>query len=395
MAVFLVLAGATGSILAFYGNLDAALNPELFRVVPPSDAAPLLDALELHERVRQQAPPGRDVGGAILDLTPNKSVNYWIDERETFFDPYTGRLLGSRKFGDITEGKKNLLTFVYRFHYSLALGDVGTWIFGVVAVLWTMDCFVGAYLTFPSRTARKRPKPTRWWLARWLPSWLIKTRNLFSLVFTWHRASGLWLWGLSLVFAWSGVALNLGDQVYSPVMNLLAGKAPDPETPLLGQPRPTPKLDLRAARDRGRTLMAVEAGRRGFTVIGERGLGYDAKRGAYRYLVESTLDVDKRLPETAVVFDGDLGTPLAFHASTGQTVRGTVDTWLIALHFGAVRELGVGYRAFVAVFGVSVVLLSVTGIWIWWRKTSKRRRQKGLTERTPRQADEAVALPDG
>ncbi|MFQ5415166.1 MAG: PepSY domain-containing protein, partial [Phycisphaerae bacterium] len=54
-----------------------------------------------------------------------------------------------RLWGDLSQGLANLMPFVYRLHHSLALGTVGTWIFGVVALLWTLDCFVGAWLTFP------------------------------------------------------------------------------------------------------------------------------------------------------------------------------------------------------------------------------------------------------
>ena len=230
MAAFLVVAGLTGSLIAFYADLDAVLNPELFRVAPPAPGVPLLDPIALQARVQLQLPAATRLHRVILDLRPDRSANYWIDERETFIDPYTGRILGSRRFGDLSEGRKNLLTFIYRLHYSLSLGEVGTWIFGIVSLLWTVDCFVGAYLTFPPRSGQRR-NPWRW-LARWVPAWQLKSNKLFSLVFTWHRASGLWVWGVLLVFAWSGVALNLGDQVYAPVMNLVL---PAAETPAAGK----------------------------------------------------------------------------------------------------------------------------------------------------------------
>jgi uncharacterized iron-regulated membrane protein len=203
---------------------------------------------------------------------------------------------------------------------------------------------------------------------------LLKTNQLFSAVFTWHRASGLWVWGMLLVFSWSAVALNLGEQVYDPAMNVILGEHHHDELPAIEPPRVTPKLDFSLARERGRTLMLEESKRRGFETIGERWLDYDPEHGAYGYTVESTLDLDQRLPETTVYFDGDDGRQLSFHASTGSNVRNSVDAWLIALHFGAIRELGVAYRAFVCLLGILVTLLSVTGIWIWWRKRRKRRR---------------------
>jgi uncharacterized iron-regulated membrane protein len=246
------------------------------------------------------------------------------------------------------------------------------WLFGIVALLWTIDCFVGAYLTFPVAVPAARGATRSAWLTRWAPAWLLKTQQLFSLVFTWHRASGLWIWGMLLVFAWSAVALNLGEQVYQPVMRRILPGAEPSELPQLDAPRPSPRLDYRAALERGRSLMARETEQRQFRVIREKALDYDAATGAYSYNVESTLDIDERLADTTLLFDGDAGQPLEFHSPTTDGARTAVDRWLIALHFGSVREGGIVYRAFVSVLGLAVATLSVTGVWIWWRKRSKR-----------------------
>jgi uncharacterized iron-regulated membrane protein len=381
MAVFLTVAGVTGSLLAFYTDLDAALNPELLRAQPPVPGAPLLDPLLLREKLLEQLPAGTAVQGVMLRMKPDRSVSYWIDERENFVDPYTGALLGSRKFGDLSEGKKNLMTFLYEFHFSLALGEVGTVLFGVVAVLWTFDCFVGAYLTLPPQRARQAGAARKSWFSRWLPAWLLKTNKLFTLVFTWHRASGLWVWGFLLVFAWSGVALNL-RQVYTPVMDALLGQPPPHETEHLPTEKPEPKLGMRQALAIGRTLMAAEAKHHGFGIHSESGLYYEPEHGAYMYSVDSTLDVDTRLGETTVTFDGDDGHLLLF-AAAGSSTRGTIDQWLIGLHFGAIRIGGIAYRSFVSVLGLGVALLSITGVWIWLRKRGKKPVDKSLGPSRP------------
>jgi len=393
ISVFLIVAGVTGSVLAFFHDLDAALNPELFHVEPPGPGAPLLDPLELHARIQRDLPSGQRLEGVLLDLHEGESVNYYIDERENFFDPYTGRLLGSRHFGDISEGKKSFLTFIYMLHFTLALGDVGLWLFGVIAVLWTIDCFVGAYLTFPVAVPAARAVKRASWLSRWLPAWLLKTNQLFALVFTWHRASGLWVWGILLVFAWSAVSLNLYDQVYDPLMNRLLPRVEEPELPELIPPRQTPELALPAALERGRALMADEATRRGFRVIEEKYIGYDPERGVYSYNVESTLDIGPRLAETTLGFDGDDGRPLSFHSPTTDGARTRLDRWLVALHFGTVREGGIVYRAFVCLLGLVVTLLSVTGIWIWWRKRKKRAPGKRTSRRAATRPDSRSGSP--
>jgi len=365
-AAFLLVAGLTGVMMAFYPQLDPVVNPHLYVVEAPADGRPMLDPLVLHERVVAQFPDD-EVDWLILERTPGRSVNYWIDDQETFIDPYTAEVMGRRTFGHITEGRENLLTFLYRVHYTLGLGDVGTWLMGVVALLWTVDCFVGAYLTFPPRPVREG-EGIGTWTRRWARHWGVKTGSLFAGVFTWHRASGLWVWGVLLVFAWSAVGLNLHDEVYAPAMDLVLPGGLDHDEEHLDVPLVDPALDLPAALDRGRALMAEEAARRGFVVIGEKWIGYEADHGTWAYTVESTLDIDERLADTTVEFGGDDGALVAFRAPTGLTTRGTVDSWLVALHFGAVRQGGLAYRAFVAGVGVLVTALSVTGVWIWLRK---------------------------
>ncbi|MGQ0591992.1 MAG: PepSY domain-containing protein, partial [Gammaproteobacteria bacterium] len=75
-------------------------------------------------------------------------------------DPYTGEKLGARKWGEVSLAKEHFLPFLYRLHYSLALpettGNLGGYILGITALLWSLDCFVGFYLTLP---VRRYPHP--------------------------------------------------------------------------------------------------------------------------------------------------------------------------------------------------------------------------------------------
>jgi uncharacterized iron-regulated membrane protein len=60
LAPFLILVGSTGSLLAFYQELDRALNPALLAV--PLSEAPLLDPFILREWIEQQEPQARMTG---------------------------------------------------------------------------------------------------------------------------------------------------------------------------------------------------------------------------------------------------------------------------------------------------------------------------------------------
>jgi uncharacterized iron-regulated membrane protein len=376
MTVFLVVAGLTGALLAFSPELDTALNPELFRVEPPSAGVRLLDPFEVQARLQEQLPPSQSYRSVSFDPKPDESLSVWIEVeedkwRQFLVNPNTGALLGSRDWGNLSDGViKNLMPFVYRLHYSLALDDVGTLLFGIVALLWTIDCFVGAYLTFPA-PLRRNAGSQRSWLRRWLPAWQLRTTKLFSLVFTWHRASGLWVWAMLLVFAWSAVGLNLHD-VYRPVMQTLSGfeQSVHDRLPHVDKPYPEPRLSLREAHTVGRQLMTEQAGQRGFEIERELRLQHHPDHGAFSYSVESSLDISSRFAGTEVYFDADDGRLLGFEAATGISAGNTITSWLHGLHFAAVW--GLWYRIFVSVMGVAIAALSVTGVWIWLRKRAKR-----------------------
>ncbi len=388
MTVFLVVAGLTGSLLAFYHELDQLLNPGLYQVQPPSPGAPRLDPFAQREALQRQLPAGllanrvlfdgREGVAALLPAVPFPGVPHEGDD-EFFLDPYTGRLLGSRRWGELSQGLPNLMPFLYRLHFSLALGEVGSTLFGIVALLWTLDCFIGGYLTLPPSRAQGRRGPLVW-LERWKPAWLLRGGQLFSWVFTWHRASGLWVWGLLLAFAWSAVGLNLRP-VYAPVMTAAFGSQERTYERLARHPAPRaePQLDWREAHQRGRKLMAAQASERGFEVLSERRLVYQPEIGAFRYQVESSLDVSDRNAATTVWLDGQSGQLLGFDAPTGENAGLTLTTWVYQLHFASVRSLGLPYRIFVGTLGLVIVALSITGVWIWWVKRAKRARHLLVT----------------
>ncbi len=375
LTVFVVVAGLTGILLAFYEELDEVLNPEVHFVPVEERALPLLEPFEMTARVQAALPPGQAFRSVAFDAEPGHTVSSWVEEspdewREWFVSPHTGRVVAKRNWGDLSEGKINLMTFVYRLHYSLALGDTGIVLFGIAALLWTIDCFVGAYLTFPRPGPGGRRGPGTF-LRRWLPAWAVRTNKLFSFVFTWHRASGLWIWALLFVFAWSGVGFNL-HPVYQPVMKGLLGMqaAGHDLLPHLEPPFVAPELGPREAHARAKEELARLAEGRGFTVQRERSMYYAEDHGAYAYRVESSLDLSERTPWTEVYIDGRSGKLLGFSAPTGLGVGNTVSSWLFALHMGAV--FGTWYRVVVACVGLMVATLGVSGVWIWWRKRQQR-----------------------
>jgi len=79
--------------------------------------------------------------------------------------------------------------------------------------------------------------------------------------------------------------------------------------------------------------------------------------------------------------DATDGAPLGHYLPTGEAAGNTVTTWLTSLHIAAVG--GVGYRVVATGLGLTVIVLSATGVIIWRRKKIVAIKQSGLNEIVP------------
>lgn len=411
LAGLLLVAGVTGALLAWYHELDAAISPALLHARPPAPGAQPLDPLLLREQVQARHAPAR-VHHVPLDTEPGMALRFYlqgpVDPRtgaeaelafdEVFVDPYTGAELGRRKWGAIEQGLVNLMPFVYRLHFELALGRVGGYVMGVAALLWTLDCFVGAWLTMPAGRPQRgngggngngnggnaAAAGPGWW-ARWAPAWQVRWGGgAYKLNLDLHRASGLWPWAMLFVLAWSSVSFNLRE-VYQPVMSAVFGsqRAEAPRAPADAAPARAP-MDWPRALATGRQHMAALARQEGFTLRFERGLDYDAERGRFRYRVGSSLDVASQAVQTSVSFDAADGRLLESYLPTGRAAGDTLTTWMQVLHMAALW--GLPMKVFISALGLAVALLSVTGVYIWWKKRRARLWAAAARGRGPRAA---------
>jgi uncharacterized iron-regulated membrane protein len=368
LALFLVVAGLTGALLAFYPELHRA-TASWQRVAPPSPAAPLLDPVALLEAA-QRAEPRAEFLRVELGIKPDSAVVFYPDPRpgidlgydELGIDPWTGSAVHRGTWGAISEGWHQVMPFIFELHYTLALGEVGRLAFGIAALVWTVDCFIGFYLTLP-------PGRRRWW-ERWRTAWQVRPwrSGAFRFNFDLHRAGGLWLWPLLLVFAWSSVGFNLRP-VYAPVM--AAFGASDPMASLRSQPAPDGLVhDWRVRLAQARAIAAERGAALGFTVLAEDGLSFRAGADAYEYRFHASDDLPTTRPQSRIWFDRESGAVIAHRDGRGDLDADGIDRWLVALHIGSIG--GLPYRILVAIVGLGVVALSVTGIVIWMRKRSAR-----------------------
>lgn len=403
MALFLLVAGLTGSIMAFDTEIEGCLNPPV-KVVPR--AGPRLDELILHDHALILVPQGQadrvDFFGSkpdeaykiLMVIPPDAATGKPEEYLQLSLNPYTGEEITRKKvvteedFWPIT--RENFVPFILALHYRLALpGSIGVWLFGIAALVWTFDCFVGAYLTFPLRVRRLDNGdklailPRKSWWSRWKPSWLIKWHaSAFRVNFDLHRAGGLWVWLMLLVLAWSSVGYNLSEQAYIPVMKAVFSMPVDPlaALPTLTTPAPKPTLGWRRAYTIARQFMAEQAKIYGFKVQDEVQISYVPEKGVFMYAVNSDRDISDTGGGTYVLFNGTTGKFLGLSLPTGQNAGTTLHTWIFTLHTASIW--GLPFKLFISFMGFLITMLSVTGVYIWLKKcrVSRLKRKVVISE---------------
>ncbi|MFM0037454.1 PepSY-associated TM helix domain-containing protein [Paraburkholderia strydomiana] len=374
-ALFLFVAGLTGAIIAWDHELDAALNPSFFKV---HTEAPALSGLELARRVEAADPrlqvtylpltaePGHTLQMMVLPRTnPATKQPYPLDFNQIAVDPATGEIQGRREWGAVSLAPINLIPFIYKLHYTLHLPfagsiDTGTWLMGIVGIVWLFDSVIALVLSFPSVKA-------------WRKSFAFRLkRGGYALTFDLHRSGGVWIWGLLMVIALTSISMNLSGPVVRPVVSRLSTLTPDPinNPEILRAPQPGDQVLSREQIFK----LAEQAGKSMNLAAPPGGIYYAEFLHAYGvgFYAPGNDHGDIGLGNPWMYWDAVTGKLL------GKTIpgKGTAgDIFMqvqFPLHSG--RILGLGGRILMSVMGIAVAVLSATGLLIWLKKLNARRR---------------------
>ncbi len=376
MALFLAVAGLSGSVLAFGDEIDEWLNRDLLRVPAAAMAyssvqlAQSLEATDPRVRVRDLPLNSEDgealVLGVMPRIDPATGRPYRLDFTQVFVDPATGAIVGRRSTAPGLD-RRRIVATLHALHASLLMGPPGRVFLGSVAIIWAINCCLGLWLTLPPRLA----------------VWKISiNRGMTRLLLDLHRAGALWTWVFLLMLAVSSIHLGLYQQVFRPLVGLFS-----PLTPSL------------AEQGQARLRAAPREPQLGFADAIAKAEGDGAILGRHLlpsrarllpnygvYLVSFTPDGADDAPglgATRIFIDDSDGSVVARYV---PGVGSSGDVFLqmqFPVHSGEVA--GLPGRAVICVMGLVVATLSISGVLLWWRK---RRRPDVTINKELLDADE-------
>ncbi|AFI83048.2 PepSY domain-containing protein [Methylophaga nitratireducenticrescens] len=349
--LFIVIAGLTGSAIAFWRAADQWLNPAWY-LVDVGDDPQLLKTLS--EQVLQTYPTAK-VHGIILAKDNTSSVIFYLAGEptgidEVFINPYTGQILGGRDIDRTSLARSHLMPFLYRLHYSLGLGSFGKYLLGVVTVLWLVVTLIGIWLAWPKKN-------------KWQKVLSIKyTAGSSRLLFDLHRSFGLIFSVLFLLILWTGLWWNM-DVVIRPVITSIF-----PVTP-------TFHLASKAVSQVGNGFnKAVEAALEVRPDSEAYYLRNHSEKGFYTVYLREKGSAGPY--GNIFVFVGLDGTILHVDEPQNNLSGDSYAAWQLPLHTG--QFLGISGRIIWMVTGFIPLLLTITGVALWLRKVRLQNLKRNI-----------------
>ena len=327
-ALFVVILGLTGSVMAFEDELDHLTHPRLFRVDPTGPPLPLTD---LAARA-VAAVPGTRVAGYGLGVSPGLSTSVNLAGTSVYLNPYTGEVLGTRR-------GLTLLARIHQLHLRLLAGNVGRTIVAWSGVLMLFLVLSGIYLWWPvKRISIDRAAGGR--------------RTWFDV----HNAVGVFAFAFLLLLALTGVVIGF-ESVTSPLAYRITGSQPYPFNLAV---TPKPGAHVLTADE---ALAIARAAMPGATAVAINVPGPSAPyRIALRYPEDRTPGGRSR------VFVDPYGGAVLQAESSRTTAAGTrLITLNRAIHTGDL--LGIPTKVLMSLASLAAVLQVVTGL-VMWRKRS-------------------------
>lgn len=344
IGIWIVVNGLTGSMLVFQPEIDAALNPGLYRTGTPYDV-PDYELMEASvarhypNRVIKQVETYRQFPDEAYRFTtsPAGKPDSILTDLETFVDPVTGEILGHRPWLTVLNAARQL-------HVELLAGNNGKKLTGYLGLLMVITIVAGVALWWPKAGGYKRALQFR------------RTSATPRLIRDLHNVLGMYLLlGFALVGI-SGLILTFPRQADA-IVGLFLDTPGNPSALSTSEPKEA-RVGLQAIYEEmerhfpGHVMTSVSY------PLTERGaFGYTFEPAGLSYTIYTGVAfLDQYSGKMVGVFD----------PQTQGAGRSLVGLWSRYSHNG--QMLGMIGRLIVFAAGIAFAALFGTGLYVWLRK---------------------------
>jgi uncharacterized iron-regulated membrane protein len=360
LSLYLILIGLTGSILVFRSELETLIGLKPWHRLDTS--GPIADLRAVTANVSRAYPAAR----IVSIMTPTESDPIFVVSLQSLrmdlkqfgvaAEPHTGTVLGEIPRPD------SWLSLVQRLHANLLFGRVGRQTNGVAAAILMLLNITGLVIWWPG--LKTWPRAIR----------VDFRRNWRRINFDLHRAIGFWtlgivsIWAVSAIyFAWSQEIAGLVDRI-SPIVSA------KPPVVTIPPQRGALESDLSAMIAQAYLLDPQ-------TTL--KGVAFPfSRRAPFRLFMRRGKGAGYEYTDT-LYFDPYSGKHLA---TWRYGVNESLGDWIIwsqiPLHFGT--YWGLGIKILWAMLGLSIPVLTVTGILMYWNRWLRRVSRRFLLPESSR-----------
>lgn len=349
---WLMLLAITGMAIAWYGELDRALNPDLRQAKIISGNSVSLNTVVASA---EAALPNFSVSNALL--APEPGYTHWLIGRQilpngdgrsmqVFVDPASGIVSGWRESGALRFDRHHFPDFLYGLHTELLADETGATIIGIIGVLWLLDHFFSLPLSFPNRQ-------------KWRDAFgMAGSKGSLRRLFDWHRAKGMWLWLLTFTITLTGVTLTFPNasrdlvQPLSPISGRLHENMPNAD-------RTGTRIGIDKAISRVTSDISQVHSVRILPAVGQY---------AVRTYDDRDPDNQGRLWTYVSMYDGTIS---GKRHDIGESGGDLFFAWQYPLHSG--HAAGFAGRIIVTLTGLMTLLLCYSGLRLTWRRRKNRK----------------------
>lgn len=348
-APFLIIMSVTGALYVFEDELSPILYPELYTVESRSETvtlermkADIEAALPEYEVHNFTFPEERDRSWFSFVERENETGEH--EHRWVYYDPYKGEILGHHSSSD------GFFRVVLNIHRTLLAGTIGRYLTEAATCWGIISMLAGLYLWWPRKTEKVR--------GVWIP----RTKGGFRTTLRdWHTVPSFYVSIFVLLIMFTGLLFtSIWGRAYL-IGNALTGGFPEfyvspPKS--ADSPESAVPLSLDSA-----LATATEA----FPGFAKGGFSIDLPHASTQEAISVISDITKPLsPIGAVFIDNYTGKMLSVDTSEDFPLRTHLTLLFYPIHTGSI--FGLGTKVLAVVSCLLIVAMSVTGVWMWWRR---------------------------